>query len=112
MFVIVVMAIDMCVGRHVWMKSRLLEVKKLLLHLREELAPEMHGESRGAAAEDANDMIFEHLNGFLGHVASVVSRGKKLVGHAQVADGCFVDLNCLIVQSLGTMPTFCMCSRA
>ncbi len=41
----------------------------------------MHGESRGASAEGANKMIFERLNGFLGHVALMVIGGNKLVGH-------------------------------
>ncbi len=77
----VIMAIYACIGRHVWMKSQLLEEKKLLLHLREELAPEMHGESRGATTEEANEMILEHLNSFLSHAALMVVGGNKLVGH-------------------------------
>ncbi len=51
----------------------------MLFYLQEKLAPEVHRESGGIATEDTNKVVLECLNGFFGHVASMVVQGNKFL---------------------------------
>ncbi len=59
-------------------------------YLWEKLAPEVQGESRGTAAEDAYKVVPEFLDSFFSHVALMVIWGEKYVCHLRVADGFLV----------------------
>jgi hypothetical protein len=72
----------------------------LPFYLWEKLAPEVQRESRGTATEDANKVVLECLDGFVGHVALMVIRGNKCICHVRVADGLLLYRCCLVVQDL------------
>ena len=57
-----------------------------------------HG--RGTAAENSDEVILEGLDGFFSHVALVLFRGDKFVGHAGGLNGGLVLHRCLVVKDL------------
>ena len=53
----------------------------MLFNLGQELAPEKHGHGGGTATKDAYHMIFDGLDGLLGHVLVVIVGGNELIRH-------------------------------
>ena len=55
-----------------------------------ELTPEVDGHGVGATAENTDKMVLEGLDGAFCHVAVMVVRRNKFVGHAGRLNGLFV----------------------
>ncbi len=58
-----------------------------MLHLGDELTPEVEGEVVCSAAERRQKMIFPCLDGFFGYVSAMIIGWYQLVGHGGGGDG-------------------------
>ncbi len=79
--VVVMMAIHMCVGRDAGICIRLMKEEQLPLNLGQKLAPKMHEHGGGATTEDADHVVFNHLDGIFSHNLSMVVGGDKFLSH-------------------------------
>ena len=64
------------------------------------MTPKMHGHGGGAAAENTDNVVFDRLDGLLGHIPSMIVRGDQFIGHCSEVDFRLVRTGCLVVQDL------------
>jgi hypothetical protein len=70
--------------------------------LQEQSVPKMKWKIFVSAAEDADEVGFEGLDGLLGHVTTVIVRWDKLVSHVVVANCLFEIGRAFAVQDVSS----------